>query len=107
MTYTGRLTLLSSTINYLPMYAMCSTMVSVTLFIHFEKSGMQLLWADNYNKKHGKFLAKWDIVCNPKDQQGLGVLNLRTQITRLYKTYISRSEWDRVFSCLTVVPGLS
>jgi hypothetical protein len=45
---------------------------------------MQLLWADKYNKKHGKFLAKWDLVCKPKDQGGLGVLNLRTQNTRIY-----------------------
>jgi hypothetical protein len=37
MSYTGKLTLLNSVINSLPMYAMCSIKVPITIFIHFEK----------------------------------------------------------------------
>jgi hypothetical protein len=39
MTYTGRLTLLNSVINSLPVYAMCTLKVPITIFIHFEKCG--------------------------------------------------------------------
>jgi hypothetical protein len=53
MLYTGKLTLLNSVINSLPMYAMCSIKVHVTMFIHFEKSGRQLLWADKEQKVQG------------------------------------------------------
>jgi hypothetical protein len=41
MSYTGKLTLLNSVIQSLPMYAMCSFKVPVTIFVHFEKSGRQ------------------------------------------------------------------
>jgi hypothetical protein len=37
MSYTGRLTLLNSVINSLPMYAMCSLKIPITIFIHFGK----------------------------------------------------------------------
>jgi hypothetical protein len=56
MSYIGRLTLLNSIINSLPMYAMCSQKIPITSFIHFEKSGRQFLWADKEDKIHGKCL---------------------------------------------------
>jgi hypothetical protein len=59
------------------MFAMCSLKVPITIFIHFEKSGRQFLWADKDDKIHGKCLANWDMVCRPKDQGGLNVINLR------------------------------
>jgi hypothetical protein len=37
MSYTGKITLLNSVINSLPMYAMCSIKMPDTIFIHFEK----------------------------------------------------------------------
>jgi hypothetical protein len=92
MSYTGTLTLLNSVINSLPMYAMCSLKVPITIFIHFEKSGRQFLWADKEDKIHGKCLASWEMICRPKDQAGLGVLDLRIQnkpllIRNLHKFY--------------------
>jgi hypothetical protein len=92
MSYTGRLTLLNSVINSLPMYAMCSLKIPITIFIHFEKSGRQFLWADREDKIQGKCLASWEMICRPKDQGGLGVLDLRIQnkallIKNLHKFY--------------------
>jgi hypothetical protein len=92
MSYTRRLTLLNSVINSLPMYAMCSLKVPITIFIHFEKSGTQFLWADKEEKIQGKCLASWEMICRPKDQGGLGVLDLRIQnkallIKNLHKFY--------------------
>jgi hypothetical protein len=77
MTYTGRLTVLNTTLNAIPVYAMCVLKTPVNIFVQFEKSGRQFLWAKKETHKHGKCLAKWDLVCRPKDQGGLGVLNLR------------------------------
>ena len=79
MTYTGKLTLLNSVIQSLPMHAMCTFKVPITIYIHFEKSGRQFLWADRDNKIQGKCLASWDMICRPKDQGGLSILNLRLQ----------------------------
>jgi hypothetical protein len=53
MSYTEKLILLNSVINSLPMYAMCYIKVHVTIFIHFEKSGSQLLWAYREQKIQG------------------------------------------------------
>ena len=58
---------------------MCSLKVPITIMVHFEKGGRQLLWNRKDNNKHGKCLASWDMVCKPKDKGGLGVLNLRLQ----------------------------
>jgi hypothetical protein len=92
MSYTRRLTLLNSVINSLPMFAMCSLKVPITIFIHFEKSGRQFLWADREDKIQGKCLASWDLICRPKDEGGLGVIDLRKQnkallIKNLHKFY--------------------
>jgi hypothetical protein len=92
MSYTGKLTLLNSVINFLPMYAMCSIKVSITIFIHFEKSGRQFLWADKEQKMQGRCLVSWDTIFKPNKQGGLGVLNLRIQnqallMKNLYKFY--------------------
>jgi hypothetical protein len=92
MSYTEKLTLLNSVINSLPMYALCSNKVPITIFIHFEKSGRQLLWADKEQKLQGRCLASWDSICKQKKQGGLGVLNLGIQnqaliMKNLYKFY--------------------
>jgi hypothetical protein len=79
MSYTGKLTLLNSVIQSLPMYAMYSFKVPVTIFVHFEKSERQFLWFDRENKIQEKCLASWEMMCRPKDQGGLGILNLRVQ----------------------------
>jgi hypothetical protein len=37
MSYTGKLTLINSVIQFLPMFAMCSLKVPITIFAHVEK----------------------------------------------------------------------
>jgi hypothetical protein len=61
------------------MYAMCSFKVPITISVHFEKSGRQFLWSDRENKIQRKCLASWEMMCKPKDQGGLAILNLRVQ----------------------------
>jgi hypothetical protein len=73
------LTLLNSVINLLPMYAMCTLKVPITIFVHFKKSGRQSLWVDKEDKIQGKCLASWELICRPKEQGRIGVLDLRTQ----------------------------
>jgi hypothetical protein len=76
LSYTGRLTLLNTTLNAIPMYAMCTIKIPITIFVHFEKSCRQFLWAKKDKYTQGKCLASWDMICKPKDQGGMGVLNL-------------------------------
>jgi hypothetical protein len=57
VTYTGRLTLLNSTLNVIPIFAMIFLKIPITIFGHFEKSGRQFLWAKKDSSIHGKCLA--------------------------------------------------
>jgi hypothetical protein len=66
MTYTGRLTLLNYVINSLPMFTICSLKVPITIFIHFEKSRRQFLWADKEVKVQGRRLANWDMYADQR-----------------------------------------
>jgi hypothetical protein len=84
MSYTGKLTLLNSVIQSLPMYAMCSFKVPITIFVHFEKSGRRFLWYDRENKIQGKCLASWEMMCRPKDQ---GFRNIESQTTKSSSAY--------------------
>jgi hypothetical protein len=45
MTYTGRLTLLNSTLTAIPIFAMCCLELPVNILVHFKKIGRQVLWA--------------------------------------------------------------
>jgi hypothetical protein len=59
MTYTGRLNLLNSTLNAIPIFAMCCLKIPITIFGHFgKKIGRQFLWAKKESSIHGKCLAK-------------------------------------------------
>jgi hypothetical protein len=61
---------------------MCSFKVPITIFVHLEKSGRQLLWD---NKKDSKCMENWDLVCRPEYEGGVEVLNLRIQNQPLLK----------------------
>jgi hypothetical protein len=67
--------LLNTFLNAIPIFAMCCLKIPITIFGHFEKSGRQFLWAKKDSNIHGKCLAKWELVCRPKDQRGLGVFS--------------------------------
>ena len=67
-------------------------MVPFTILDHIEKSCRTFLWNNKDIRKSGKCLAKWETVCLPKKNGGLGVLSLRTQnkaltVKFLYKFY--------------------
>ena len=67
MSYGGRLVLLNSVLSSLPMFMMS--------FFEISKGVLKNL--DHFRSRF--FFAKWDILCRPKDQGGLGILNLQLQ----------------------------
>ena len=79
MNHSGRLTYVNSVVASMPIFAMCSLKVHNTILDHVDKSSRNFLWYGNDINKKGKCLASWEMICKPKDQGGLGVLNLRIQ----------------------------
>lgn len=96
MNYAGRLTYINSVIASMLVFSMCTIKVHITILDHVNKSSRNFLWHGNDINKKGNYLASWKMICRPKDQGGLGVLNLRVQnsallIKHLFKFY---NPWD-------------
>ena len=75
----GRLEVTNAIFSSLPMYFMCTFSLHKTVIKQIDKYRKHCIWRGaNINAKTPP-KAAWDLVCLPKDEGGLGVLNLRTQ----------------------------
>lgn len=89
MTYAGRLTYINYVLS-MPISAMCTFKVHRTILNHVNKSSRTFLWYGKDINKRGNCLAKWNMVCKPKDEGGLGVLNLRVQNVALLMKHLHK-----------------
>jgi hypothetical protein len=79
LSYSSKLIVIKSTISAMPIFAMSTLMVQLTILDHIEKSCRIFLWNDRHIQRNRRCLASWENVCLPKKNGGLGVLNLRVQ----------------------------
>lgn len=75
----GRLQLVNSVFTALPTFYMYTFSLHVTIREQIDKYHKHCLWrgSDDSNKVNAK--AAWTLVTTPKDDGGLGVLDLKTQ----------------------------
>ena len=78
LSYGGRLVLLNSVLSSLPMFMMSFFEVPKGVLKNLDHFRSRFFWQRSFDK-HKYRLAKWDILCRPKDQGGLGILNLQLQ----------------------------
>lgn len=80
----GRLELINSVLTALPTYTMCSIALPKTVIKQIDKYRRHCLWrgAEANTKKVAK--AAWPLVCIPKEEGGLGILNLQTHKKHYY-----------------------
>ncbi|WVZ96731.1 hypothetical protein U9M48_042332 [Paspalum notatum var. saurae] len=101
LSYCGRLVLINSVLSSLAMYTMSFFEIpkGICKKLDFFRSGF--FWqGDNHRKKYR--LTKWGLLCLPKDQGGLGILNLEAQNTCLlskwlYKLINEDGIWQQLF----------
>ena len=72
MSYGGRLVLINSGLTSLPMFLLSFFEVPVGVWKRFDFYGSRFFWQSDEAKKKYR-LARWDIMCIPKDQGGLGI----------------------------------
>ena len=86
----GRLEVTNAIFTALQMFFMCTFQLHKTVIKQIDKYRKHCLWrGSNINaKKPPK--AAWDMVCLPKSEGGLGVLNLRTQNEALLLKYLHK-----------------
>lgn len=68
----GRLTLIQSVTAAIPIYAMQTARLPISLCHQLDKLNRDFLWGDSNNLKR-PHLINWDIVCPPKLLGGLGI----------------------------------
>jgi hypothetical protein len=78
LSYGGRLVLLNSVLSSLPMFIMSFFEVPKGVLKNLDHFRSRFFWQGSAIKNKYR-LAKWDILCHPKDQGGLGILNLQLQ----------------------------
>jgi hypothetical protein len=74
----GRLVLINSVLTSLVMFMLSFFEVPRGVLERIDYFHSRFLWQDeNHNNKYR--LARWDILCQPKDQRGLGIQNIDVQ----------------------------
>jgi hypothetical protein len=87
LSYGGRLVLINSILSSLVMFMLSFFEVPKEILHKLDFYRSRFFWqGDNHKKKYR--LAKWSIICRPKDQGGLGVVDLELQNKCLLSKWI-------------------
>ena len=78
LSYGGRLVLINSVLSSLPLFMLSFFQVPKGIIKKLDYYRSRFFWQSDGHKKKYR-LAKWSILCTPKDQGGLGILNLELQ----------------------------
>jgi hypothetical protein len=78
LSYGGKLVLLNSVLSSLPMFMMSFFEMPKGVIKNLDHYRSRFFWQGS-SQKHRYRIAKWDILCRPKDQGGLGILDLQLQ----------------------------
>ena len=85
----GRLTLINSALSSLPMYMIPSLKSRKGFIKSWITFGLDFFWQSDEHKRKYR-LAKWSILCQPKDQGGLGIQNLELKNIALLSKWLYR-----------------
>lgn len=91
ISYGGKLTLLNSVITSLVIFALCTLKLPQWIIDLLDKIKRKCLWnkkTDNGEKNTS--LASWEMVCRPKHNGGLGVIDLKVQSEALLLKYLHK-----------------
>ena len=78
MSYGGRLILINSVLTSMPMFLLSFFEVPVGVRKRLDFYRSRFFWQGDEPKRKYR-LAKWDIICRPKDQGGMGIENLEVK----------------------------
>jgi hypothetical protein len=79
LNYGDKLRLVNSVLSSLPTFYLSTLQVYQWVLNEFDKYKRHCLWRKKDIEAKSSPLAAWDVVCRPKDQGGLGIINLKVQ----------------------------
>ena len=96
----GRLTLINSVLSSLPMYMMSFFEIPKGVRKKRDYFRSRFFWQSDEHKRKYR-LAKWDILCQPKEQGGLGIQNLELKNIALlskclYRLLTTDGTWQQI-----------
>ena len=97
MPYGGRLILINSVLTSMPMFLLSFFEVPVGVRKRLDFYRSRFFWQSDDPKRKYR-LAKWDIICRPKDQRGLGIKNLEVKNICLLSKWLSKLSVVSIFT---------
>jgi hypothetical protein len=85
----ARLKLINSALASLPLHFLCTLSLPPGLTKQFDRIIHQCLWTDKFDEPK-QSLAAWDLVCLPKENGGLGVVNFQKQNAALLIKFLDK-----------------
>ena len=90
LSYQGRLIMVNSVFSALPMYYMCRIVIPPTVIQQIDRFKKHCLWSKGDISKRGTCLAAWEPSCRPKDEGGLGIIDMKNQNTTLLMKFLDK-----------------
>lgn len=75
----GRLQITNAVLSAMPTYYMCSLELPKGVIKQIDKYRKQCLWRESNINGRAPPKAAWEMVCIPKEEDGLGIINIETQ----------------------------
>ena len=88
--YGGRLTFVQSVLSSHPIHFLCSLKLPKGFIKKFDRARRHCLWAKEEGSGPPHSLAAWHMVCRPKMNGGMGVINLEIQNKALLMKHLHK-----------------
>ena len=90
LSYNGRLILVNSVFSALPTFYMCSLKIPPQVIKQIDIYRKHCLWSRGDINRKGSCLVALETVCKPKDQGGLGIIDIDSQNNALLMKYLDK-----------------
>jgi hypothetical protein len=90
LSYQGRLILVNSILTALPSFYMCSLKMPINILDQADKYRKRSFWNRGDVNRKGGCLVAWKKATRPKNQGGLGVIDLRAQNKALLLKFLHK-----------------
>lgn len=97
----GRLQMTNAVLSSLPIFYMCTLELPKAVIKQIDKFRKYCLWRGSNVNGRGTPKAAWEMVCNTKEEGGLGIINLELQNQALLMKNLDKFFTKKIF------PGFS
>lgn len=90
LSYHGRLIMVNSVLSTLPTFYMCTLKLLPQVIKQIDCYRKHCLWSNGEINRKGKCLVAWEVACKPKEQGGLGIIDIESQNNSLLMKHLDK-----------------